>query len=209
MRRTADVSLEAADKVRFADAAHPGKVVQRNIIGKMTVNVRQCRCKQLTGDGGSHGLRRQTTQNAVYRNGNLVLVHGGKLRAHAVLRRVHDRAELILERQHRLLFVHKAESLGQIFGVLLAARTVEVKPVEVNLVRTPVAVRLAAVEQRYFALMRLGGHTVCADAERTTVDVDQQVLVNAVSFDPVIAVADELTELRAVIQRAFRKFGRQ
>ena len=93
--------------------------------------------------------------------------------------------------------------------LLLAARTVEVKPVEVNLVRTPVAVRLAAVEQRYFALMRLGGHTVCADAERTTVDVDQQVLVNAVSFDPVIAVADELTELRAVIQRAFRKFGRQ
>ena len=103
--------------------------------------------------------------------------------------------------------MHKAESLGQIFGVLLAARTVEVKPVEVNLVRTPAAVRL--VEQRYFALMRLGGHTVCADAERTAVDVDRQVLVNAISFDPVIAVVDELTELRAVIQRTFRKFGRQ
>ena len=57
--------------------------------------------------------------------------------------------------------------------------------------------------------MRLSGHTVCADAERTAVDVDQQVLVNAVSFDPVISVTDELTELRAVIQRAFRKFGRQ
>ena len=114
-----------------------------------------------------------------------------------------------MAKYHRLFFVHKAESLGQIFGVLLAARTVEVKPVEVNLVRAPVAVRLAAVEQRYFALMRLGGHTVCADAERAAVDVDQQVLVNAVSFDPVIAVADELTELRAVIQRTFRKFGRQ
>ena len=57
--------------------------------------------------------------------------------------------------------------------------------------------------------MRLGGHTVCADAERTAVDVDQQVLINAVSLNPVIAVADELTELRAVIQRTFRKFGRQ
>ena len=91
-----------------------------------------------------------------------------------------------MAKYHRLLFAYKAESLGQIFGVLLAAHTVEVKPVEVNLVRTPAAVRLAAVEQRYFALMRLGGHTVCADAERTAVDVDQQVLVNAVSFDPVI-----------------------
>ena len=105
--------------------------------------------------------------------------------------------------------MHKAESLGQIFGVLLAARTVEVKPVEVNLVRAPAAVRITAVEQRYFVLMRLGGHTVCADAERTAVDVDQQVLVNAVSLNPVIAVTDELTELRAVIQRTFRKFGRQ
>ena len=137
MRRTADVSLEAADKVGFADAAHLGKVVQRNVIGKMTVNIRQCRCKQLADDGGSHGLRCQTAQNAVDGNGNLVLVHGGKLRAHAVLRRVHNRAELVLERQHRLLFVHKAKALGQIFGVLLAACTVEVKPVEVNLVRTP------------------------------------------------------------------------
>ena len=91
-----------------------------------------------------------------------------------------------MAKYHRLLFAYKAESLGQIFGVLLAAHTVEVKPVEVNLVRTPAAVRLAAVEQRYFALMRLGGHTVCADAERTAVDVDQQVVVNAVSFDPVI-----------------------
>ena len=102
MRRTADVSLEAADKVGFTDAAHLSKVVQRNVIGKMTVNVRQCRCKQLAHDGGSHGLRCQTAQNAVDGNGNLVLVHGGKLRAHAVLRRVHNRAELVLERQHRL-----------------------------------------------------------------------------------------------------------
>ena len=56
-----------------------------------------------------------------------------------------------MAKYYRLLFVHKAESLGQIFGVLLAARTVEVKPVEVNLVRTLAAVRLAAVEQCYFA----------------------------------------------------------
>ena len=91
-----------------------------------------------------------------------------------------------MAKYHRLLLVHKAESFGRIFGVLRTARTVEVKTVEVNLVRVPAAVRLAAVEQCYFALMRLGGHTVCADAERTAVDVDQQVLVNAVSFDPVI-----------------------
>ena len=51
------VIMAAPDyKVRFADAAHLGKVVQRNVIGKMTVNVRQCRCKQLADDGGSHSL---------------------------------------------------------------------------------------------------------------------------------------------------------
>lgn len=107
-----------------------------------------------------------------------------------------------MAKYHRLLFVHKAESLGQIFSVLLTARTVEVKPVEVNLVRTPVAVRLAAVEQCYFALMRLGGHTVCADAERAAADVDQQVLVNAVSFDPVIAEMDKINDRSAGTERS-------
>ena len=210
MRRAADIALEAADKMRLAHAAAVGQLVERNVLGVAVMDIRQRRSEKLARHGRAASLGGQSAENAVDGDGNLVLAHGNELRGkRAVLRRVRDRAEMVLERERRLFFVDDAEALVQIFGIFPAACAVEVEPVEIHLVRTPVGVRLPAVEQRDLVLVRLGAHAVRLNAQRTAVDVNQEILVEIVALNAVIAVADELTELRAVIQRTFRKFGRQ
>lgn len=112
MRRTANVSLKAANQVRFADAALLSKQIQSKFLCKMAVDIPYGRLQKAADRGCQSSRRGQPAQNAVDTGRDLMFI--GEHAAGGA----DDCDEMLAERRNVWACMDIAEPLVQIIRVL-------------------------------------------------------------------------------------------
>ena len=112
MRRTANVSLKAANQVRFADAALLSKQIQSKFLCKMAVDIPYGRLQKAAGRGCQFPGRGKPAQNTVDTGRDLMFI--GEHAAGGA----DDCDEMLAERRNVWACMDIAEPLVQIIRVL-------------------------------------------------------------------------------------------
>lgn len=193
MRRTANVSLKAANQVRFADTALFSKQIQSKFLCKMAVDIPYGRLQKAAGRGCQFPGRGKPAQNTVDTGRDLMFI--GEHAAGGA----DDCDEMLAERRNVWACMDIAEPLVQIIRVGAAAASIEVEPVKIHRIFAPVSVRLPAVEQADLVCPQFCFYTAIPDMERPCTHIQQQVLVKKAALYMVGTIADEMPELRAEI----------
>ena len=193
MRRTANVSLKAANQVRFADAALFSKQIQSKFLCKMAVDIPYGRLQKAADRSCQFPRRGKPAQNTVDTGRDLMFIG-----EHAAGGTDH-RDEMLAERLNVRACMDTAEPLVQIIRVGAAAASIEVEPEKVHSIFAPVSVRLPAVEQADLVCPQFCFYAVIPDMERPRTHIQQQVLVKKTALYMVGIIADEMPKLRAEI----------